>query len=156
MQAYLLRVTAAAILGALLRKLAPKNGAGQATRLGAGLLVLLVALKPLAEADLAGAALELGRLGASDVLSTEALDVTANSLLAGLIRDETETYILDKADTLGLSIRAEVETKMSEGYPVPWSVRLYGEPTEPQKTALSKVLEEELGIPAARQEWIDM
>lgn len=156
MRAYLLRLTAAAILAAVLRKLAPKNGAGQATRLGAGLLILLVALKPLAEADLTGAALELGRLGTSDVLSTEPLDVTANSLLAGLIRDEAETYILDKADTLGLSIRAEVETKLSEDYPVPWSVRLYGEPTEPQKAALSKVLEEELGIPAARQEWIDM
>ena len=156
MRAYLLRLTAAAILGALLRKLAPKNGAGQATRLGAGLLILLVALKPLAEADLTGAALELGRLGTSDVLSTEPLDVTANSLLAGLIRDGAESYILDKADTLGLSLRAEVETEMSESYPVPWSVRLYGEPTEPQRAALSKALEEELGIPAARQEWIDM
>ena len=41
MKAYLIEITAAAILAALIRKLAPKSGAGRGARLGAGLLVLL-------------------------------------------------------------------------------------------------------------------
>ena len=47
MKAYLIEITAAAILAALIRKLAPKSGAGRGARLGAGLLVLLCLLQPL-------------------------------------------------------------------------------------------------------------
>lgn len=54
MKTYLLRLTAAAILAALIRKLAPKSGAGRGARLGAGLLVLVCLVSPLGKLNLGG------------------------------------------------------------------------------------------------------
>jgi hypothetical protein len=136
--------------------MAPESGAGRASRLGAGLLVLVTAFGPVAELDPLAAAQSLLRSGYSDVLSTQAVDQAANSLLEELITDSAEAYILDKASALELTISAAVTCRVEDTYPVPWSVRLEGSPTEQQKVALTETIRQELGIPEERQEWVQM
>ena len=150
---YLIRITAASILAALIRRMAPSGGPGRAAKLGAGLLILLTAFGPLARADPVAAAERLARSGYDDPLSTGDFSRETNRLMSDLISGQAEAYILDKARALGLEVTAEVETRVEDYYPVPWRVSIRGSPTETQKTALSRVIEEELGIPAARQEW---
>lgn len=156
MRAYLISLTAAAILAALVRKLAPKNTAGQAARLGAGLLVLTAMLTPLGKLDLYGAAEDLTGKAWRDPLSAEETDRAANQLLEELITSQAEAYILDKAQALGLEITVEVDLRTEEYYSRPWSVRIRGQGEADQKAALEQYISEQLGIPEERQEWSDM
>ena len=153
MKAYLIRLTAAAILAAVVRRIAPDSGAGKASRLGAGLLILITALGPLGEMDLVEAARNLTISGYADALTTQTVDKASNDLLEQLIIESAETYILDKAQALGVEITPEVETRLQGSYPVPWRVRLTGDCTTAQKNSLIKIISEDLGIPEERQEW---
>lgn len=153
MKAYLIRLTAAAILAAVVRRMAPGNGAGKAARLAAGLLILITALGPLGDLDLVQAAQNLATAGYADALTTQTVDKASNELLEQLIIESAEAYILDKAQALGAEISPEVETRLQASYPVPWSVRLTGDYTENQRKALAEIISEDLGIPEDRQEW---
>ena len=155
-RAYLIRLTAAAILAALVRRLAPSGGAGRAAKLGAGLLVLLTAFSPIASINTAEAAEHLAIRGYADPLTTEDFASAANTLLTELITEEAEAYILDKAQALSLSVTAEVTAKVLDTYPVPWSVTIRGSPTQSQRTTLTTCIAEELGIPEERQELLNM
>ena len=154
MKAYLIGLTAAAILAALIRRLAPDNSAGKAAKLGAGLLILITILQPLRQVDLMEAARALTEKGFQEPLAGQ--NQEANELLETLITDTAQSYILDKAQALGLEITAQVETRIRDYYPEPWSVRLYGNPNPYQRQALSQYISEQLGIPEERQEWSDM
>lgn len=156
MEAYLIRLTAAAILGAVVKRLAPKGGAGRAARLGAGLLVLITAFGPVAEVDPLAAAEHLAQAAYADPLTTEELSRAGNTLLSGLISQQAEAYILDKAREAGLELQATVENRDLEGYPVPWRVTLTGPISESKQAALAAVIAQDLGIPEERQEWLDM
>lgn len=153
MKAYLIRLTGAAILGALLRKIAPEGGAGRGTRLGAGLLILLTALGPVGNVDLVSAAENLAQGGYVGGFSTESIQETSNQLLEELIIQSAQAYILDKAQALGVTVEAEVRTVRQNGYPIPWSVRLKGEASATEREKLCDMIANDLGIPAERQEW---
>lgn len=155
-RAYLIRVTAAAILGAVIRRLAPSGGAGRAARLGAGLLVLVTAFGPIASIHPATATQDLVRRSYGDPLNTTEFGKTVNDMMTELITEQTEAYILDKARELGLTLTAEVTAQVEDTYPVPYSVRLCGSPTASQKAALTEVIEADLKIPKERQEWWNM
>lgn len=153
---YLIALTASAILGALVRRLAPSGGAGRAARLGAGLLVLVTAFGPIASLDTVSATQDLVRRGYGDPLSSVEFSKNVNELMTALITEQTEAYILDKAQELDLSLTAEVTAKITDMYPVPFSVKLIGSPTEKQKQALTEIIAAELKIPEERQEWLNM
>lgn len=155
-KSYLIRLTAAAILAALVRRMAPSGASGRATRLAAGILVLLTAFGPLATVDTLKAAEELARGGFSDPLTTEDFAAETNNLLSDLISQEAEAYILDKAGDMGLELEVRVETSVADTYPVPWRVTLRGSPTALQRQTLSQCIAQELGIPEERQEWWSM
>lgn len=156
METYLIRLTAAAILGALVERLAPKGGAGRAARLAAGLLVLITAFGPVAELDTLAAAEHLARSAYADPLTTEELSRAGNTLLSSLISQQAEAYILDKARQSGLELEVQVETRDQEGYPVPWRATLAGSTDAVRRTDLAAVIAQDLGIPEERQEWLDM
>lgn len=153
MKAYLLRLTAAALLAAVVRRAAPAGGAGTAARLGAGLLVLLTALGPMGEVSLMDAARSVAVWSYGDALTTQTVDRAANSLMDGLISETAEAYILDKARMMGVEMTAQVTTALQTGYPVPWRVSCVGDYSEAQKRELSRYISRELGIPEQRQEW---
>lgn len=153
---YLIRLTAAAILGAMVRRLAPSGGAGRAARLGAGLLVLVTAFAPLVSLNPVSATQDLVRHGYADPLTTEKFSKTVNDLLSELITEQAEAYILDKAQEFGLTLTVEVTAKVENTYPQPDSVRLSGSPTAAQKAALTEIIAAELKIPEERQEWLNM
>lgn len=153
MKAYLLRLTAAALLAAVVRRAAPSGGPGTAARLGAGLLVLMTAVGPLGEVSLMDAARSVAVWSYGDALTTQTVDRAANSLMDGLISETAEAYILDKARGMGVEMTAQVTTALQEGYPVPWGVSCQGDYSEMEKQELSRLISTELGIPENRQEW---
>lgn len=156
MKAYLIEITAAAILAALIRKLAPKSGAGRGARLGAGLLVLLCLIKPLGRFYRDGTALFSRDWGQIDPMASDEVSKEANRLMESLITQQAEAYILDKARAMGLEAEVTVTVQLEDRYPVPWAVTIRGSPTGQQKSALETEIQDALGIPPERQEWLQM
>ena len=62
-----------------------------------------------------------------------------------------QAYIEDKTSSLGLSVRAEVQTALQGGVPLPDAVTLYGT----KSAALSAYIVQELGIAEENQLWIE-
>jgi len=156
MKAYLVRLTAAAILAAVVRRLAPSSGGGKAVELAAGLLVLLTAFGPAASLDTLDAAERLVYQMPDVTLSEQTLMENTNELLAALICDETEAYILDKARTMDMDISPEVTVEEQNGQMLPWRVILRGSFSSMERLELSQYIALELGIPKERQEWWNM
>ena len=156
MRAYLLKITAAAILAAIIRKLAPKSGAGRGARLGAGLLVLLCLMEPLQSFVRNGQDIVPKDWGYTDPMTADEIDLEANRLLESLITQQAEAYILDKARAMGLEAEVTVTVRLEDRYPVPWAVTIRSDPTGQQKSALETEIQDALGIPPERQEWLQM
>ena len=82
-------------------------------------------------------------------------DAVRDSMSRTVIEQECETYIMDKARSLGIEL-TEVKVRAfwsSEGVWVPQSARIRSDCTESQRKRLSDVILAELGIPAENQEW---
>lgn len=153
MKGYLLSLTAAAILSALISQLAPKGASGRGARIAAGLLILVAAFAPIGKMDTLSAAQDLMKGMTGDPLQTDFLSKSNRELMSSLISGEAEAYILDKALALGFAPEVTVTVSVRENYPVPWTVTLEGEMTDVQRSALSKIIFKDLDIPEERQEW---
>ncbi len=152
---WILGITCAALLAALLAAFLPKRGGvRQAGHLAAGLLLMLAAVQPLSGLDFESLAATLAELRVSQSGRSEELATQSDEILKQIIESETEAYILDKANGLGIQCQVEVTYAADEdGSPYPVRVRVAGNLSEDQKEQLSQVLESELGLPAPRQEF---
>ena len=81
----------------------------------------------------------------------ETLRAEQDSTLSDSIAARMQAYIEDKASSLGLSVRAEVQTALQGGVPLPDAVTLYGT----KSAALSAYIVQELGIAEENQLWIE-
>lgn len=149
---WLLGVTCAAMVMALAEALTPEGSIRRICRLAGGLMLVLAAVDPLLkldEADLSRALTEY-RVTAEDY--GDALVEKNNLLYKTIIEENTAAYILDKAEALGISCRAEVMFAYDgDGNPYPQAVNIFGQMTEEQRERLSDLMETELGIPRSQQ-----
>jgi hypothetical protein len=78
-----------------------------------------------------------------------------DNLSRTIIEDECAAYILDKAETLNLTVNsAEVSAAWSsEGYWYPYKAKLNITGTDAGREKLTDAIESELGIPRDRQNW---
>ena len=150
---WLLGVTAAALVLALAEALAPEGGAKRVCRLAGGLALLLAAAGPVTGALKGGAltgTLEGWRERTRAV--ERELEERNDRFYLAIIEEETAAYVMDKARELGIDCEAEVTYGYDEeGVPCPWEIAARGRWTQEQREELSRLLEEELGVPARRQ-----
>ena len=155
MRAYLLTVAAAAGLFSLTVAVLPAGRVRKTAQFTGALLLILTVLAPIIRLDSA----DLAKAIAKIQIDTGTLQSDAKrndrELMAQLIKEECQTYILDKAAELGISVTAEVTLSEGSEYPYPVSVILRGSPWEQARKRLSSIIECDLGIPPDRQEWID-
>ena len=76
----------------------------------------------------------------------------AQQEVAAIIKTQTETYILDKANSMGLEIAVEVELD-ARNYSIPCGVQITGDASPYAKSILCAYIEENLGIPKENQLW---
>lgn len=151
---WLTSIAATALIAAIARALSEKTPAIRPVSYICGLLMILVILGPIAEISFESLSSYVAayKIEADDI--TGGVEIDNKEILASIIREDTQAYILDKAKTLGFDCSVEVETEMGEnGYPYPSRVTITAEPTAEQKEALSKLIESDLAIPSDRQEW---
>ena len=147
---WLTSLVAVSMLLSVARTLVPEGSIRKISSFTGGLILLVVLLRPLLGADLSRLDLHLEDYERAIGQRQEELSAAGEAELAGIIEERTAAYISDKADTLGLAVKVQVETKPAgDGVPVPWRAELWG----PRSPALATYMEEELGIPGERQVW---
>ena len=88
-------------------------------------------------------------VSAGDGRQTEAYQAAYANSLSGDIADRTAAYISEKAASLGIDCRVQVEVRTEDGLPLPYGASLDVE----RDQVLSDYMAQELGIPASRQSW---
>lgn len=152
MRQWMIGIFAAALLSAVALAITPKNK--KAVALAGGLIMILAAVKPLAELAYQDIAMQISRYQIkADELRT-GIDVGNAEIMALIIQEQTEAYILDKAAELDLEIEVEVTTlQASDGWPYPAKTRISGQLSESDIQRLSRIISDELAIEPDRQEW---
>ena len=153
---WIIAVTCAAMLAAILQTLLPKGGTGAAGRLAGGLLLLIATVQPLLSLDYDSLAQSMTQLRLEEYRSDQELAEANSSLLEELIEQETRSYILDKAEELGVVCQVRVTAWTESGdYPVPDGLEITGDLTQGEQAALTRVIAAELAIPAEQQYYVE-
>lgn len=150
MRQWLLGIVLTAFAGGLARQIAPQGREQAMVRLVGGLLLTLAILRPLAGLGWADLEWDLDSLEARE--QTEIYRKAGQDALAAVIAERTEAYIWDKANRLGLDCQVWVTTAAGEdGIPLPDGVTILGG----YSRELAVCVEEEVGIPAEKQIWLE-
>lgn len=149
---YILTLITAALITAIVCSFFDgKSGPGGVIRLICGLFLSFVAINPLLDLDFSGLEryLESFSLEASTVSDTGknmALEAQGDIIMASV-----QSYIMDKAETLGANITAEVVLDQDN---IPVSVELEGEISPYAKSRITGIITDDLGITKEHQIWI--
>ena len=150
---YILSVGMAALVVALITEFSDKkSSSGILIRMVCGLFLTFTVINPLTEMNFEILETFSGSYShdaeAAVTMGTE----KAEDSLREIIKQETETYILDKAQSYGCTV--EVEVAVGKGtVPKPESVTISGQISTDARKALEEMLETELGISKEYQQW---
>ena len=152
-KAYLLRLIFCGFLVSLCSALLRGKRSGRVLTLCGGCLMILTAVRPLLQVELSSLPDLVTGLTHSE---REALAREKNDrLLRSLVEEQTAAWIADRGKELGMEITASVTAREAEaGTFVPDQAILRGSWTAENREALTRILERDLGIPAARQRWV--
>ena len=128
-----------------------KSGAAGVIRLICGLFLSFVAISPLVDLDFSGLEGYLESFSLEANVVTDAGKNMAHEAQGDIIKTSAETYIMDKAETLGASITAEV---MLDQDNIPLSVELAGSLSPYAKAEITGIITDDLGITKEHQIWI--
>lgn len=152
-KAYILRLILCGFLVSLSSALLRGKRTGKAVRLCGGCLLILVAVRPLLQVDLS----RLPDLvtGLTRPQREAAAREKNQSLLRGLVEEQTAAWIEERGKELDMEITAAVTVREAEADTfVPDRVTLRGSWTQESREALAAILTRELEIPPERQRWV--
>lgn len=153
---WLLSVLAASLICALADGLMPRGAVKRVGRLVCGLVLLTAVLSPVVQLDLGGAGRWTEDYFAQLELQEQELKEQVDVGMKAVIEQRCAAYIVDKAAQRGLECTVRVECRTEEeGLYVPDRGEIRGALTQEDRTELSRILEEDLGIPAERQSFMD-
>ncbi len=150
---YLLGVCAAALICAVVTGLLGKKGSmGTGIKFVCGCFMLLTVLSPLTGLQLRGVNYMFTDVSAEADTLRESGENSARNQLTAIITEQTQAYILDKAEDLGASITVQVQCSVDE-LPVPSSVQISGTVSPYAKKRLTDIITEDLGIRKEELTW---
>lgn len=151
--AYLVKVTAAALICGLVKALLPDGALATALRMTTGILMLLALINPWMDGNMFNFGDWPGDLRLDAEAAVHDGAVAAADTLRESISTELTAYIQEKAVALGAELT--VELILTEGsLPVPQRVLLRGQISPYGKSVLSEYLQKDLGIEKEEQIWI--
>lgn len=150
---YLLSVAAASLLTSLLPALLPKGKIQKVESFIGSLVLILTILSPVVKLNASSIrkAMESYQIDLQD--TQRGVEKKSRGVLEELISQRCEEYIWDKAAQMGLQLEIEITVGENSDIPVPVSASMVGVCSQEDQAVLSKILEEELGIPRNKQEW---
>ena len=153
-RAYLLTVVSASIICALVTELIGKKSPYiAAIKLLLGLFLSITVISPLVKINLNDISSYFEDFHVDGVSVTEDGEIAANAEMSTLIKENTETYILEKARALGASLNIDV-TVTGSAPPIPTTVIIKGTVSPYTKKELQNMIEKDLAIPKENQLWM--
>lgn len=151
---YLLSVTAAGILCAVVRNiLGEKHISGKIMKAVSGVFMAITIFSPLMDFRLSDMEDYFKDFQYSAEDAADSGTQMAVTAMADIIKQQTESYILDKAASLGADI--QIKVKMSDtNPPVPKEVILSGSVSPYHKSLISQYILTNFSIPEENQKWI--
>ena len=151
---YVLSVVGAALIcGIVASVLGEKGTLGVAVKLLAGIYMTLTIVAPWGQLRLD----ELTQWKEQITADGERISISgqneAREAMAQSIITSTRSYILEKAEALGVELTVEVMLDESP-IPVPEQVRIRGNISPYNREKLGSIIERDLGIPTEAQIWI--
>jgi len=145
---WLFSIVCASMLVSVAENAAPPGNLRKIVSLIGGLILLVVLVRPLMELDLCDWIPEYGGYVKEVEQRQEELEKDRARQLQILIEQRTAAYISDKAESMGLACRVEVECRAGgDGLPRPVGVTVFGTASQELKNWIRK----ELDIPEERQ-----
>ena len=152
---WVMGLASAAFINAIAMSLAPKGKSRAIVGLTCGLVTLVALIAPILEFDYEVHALHIAGPEITWDEWVDEMSIEQERLTNLIIRERSEAYILDKANSLDiayLTVRVDTVTS-SYGVIYPYEVWLTGAYTEEQQEKLGDFLTGIFGIPAQRQYW---
>jgi hypothetical protein len=150
---YILSIALAAIaIGIFSSILDPKGATTNLIRFVGGVFLIFTVIHPIKNLDIPDFSSIFADVTFEGEAASRAGEEMAISAMGNIIIRDTETYILDKAESLGLDVEATVAVSL-DSIPIPVSVR--GEYTGSQIDIdkLREIIEQDLSIPKEQQLW---
>ena len=151
---YLIGVTAAALVCAIVKAFLPDKGAiATVIKTLLGLLMILAVVHPWTSISTEG------MFDWTQDFTTDAqavvsdAQVQAKEAVRARIKEQTEAYILSKAEALGAQVEVSVEIS-DEALAAPLGVSITGTVSPYARQVISQMIADDLGISREAQEWI--
>ena len=144
---------AAAIVAAIVKSIFPENTAnGKITGLLCRILVVVTVVMPLRDIRFSSISNYFNSLSEDAALYVSEGKTMAENYALDIIKEQTEAYILDKANRMGLELSVEVELDGNNGN-IPCGVVIKGSASPYAKEVLGTYIEDNLGISKENQDW---
>lgn len=154
LRTWLLGITAAAMILALVDCLMPEGAVKRVGKLTGGLVLILVILQPILGLDYQTLAAELVHYRFETEEYSNALELENERLQKLIIEDRTGAYIQDRAAGMDIDCAVTVRCQMNDdGVFYPNSVVVCGDLTENQIRAMTQMIEGEVAIPPENQQY---
>jgi len=151
---YVIKLFAASLIcGAVVQLLGSKGSMGSLIRLIAGLFMAVTVISPWAQVRISHISNYFDDVSSGSEQIAMAGEQQARDMLVSIIKERTQAYILDKANSYGAELAVEVSVEGSDT-PTPCAVKISGSISPAGKKALSNMIKQELGIPLEEQTWI--
>lgn len=150
---YLLQITVAAMFCGIATGVLGKKGMlGTTVKLLAGIFMALAVVAPWVNIRIDSFDSFLNGISLDGSAAVSEGEISATNAMKSIIKERTEAYILDKADTLGADVTADVSLNV-EAIPAPTGVRISGKFSPYAKSVLSAYIADDLGISLEDQIW---
>lgn len=153
MKGYIFSIIAAGIIcGTVQNLISSKTATGKLLRLLTGILMVITILSPVMNFSFKNISDYLDDLNTQGDFYARSGMMAANESLSVIIKEQTEAYILDKADRMDLDIAVEVALDDGNNS-IPCGVTITGNLSPYAKGILGSYIEENLGIAKENQRW---
>jgi len=152
MRNYILSIVATAIFCTITNKLfEEKTAIGKTVRLLGGILLSVAIIAPVTKISFENIGNYFNDISLTAEYYAAQGEASAKESMLRIIKDNSEAYILDKANGLGLEIAVEVEVGADDM--IPNRVTISGTVSPYAKEVMGTYMEDTLGIPKENQQW---
>ncbi len=143
---WLLGAIAVSFLTAAAQAVMPEGAVKQVGRLACGLILFLALVRPLLGMDYGSLSQAVRDYQEELSDRQETLEETGKELTGDIIAEETDAYIQDMTEELGVDCRITVEWSWEGETPTPVQAIVTGELSDGDRAALNEALVRDLGL----------
>ncbi|MEG0777491.1 MAG: stage III sporulation protein AF [Oscillospiraceae bacterium] len=148
-------IAGAALIASVAISLTPSGKTKNVLRLICGVVLIIAMISPVIKPNMPAISMDMAkyRQNADELLKKA--EESTNNLSRSIIEQESEAYILDKAQSMGIAINSVCVTAKwgDEGYWYPNEIEIVSNISPGEKNRLSNSIEAELGVSKDRQYW---